>query len=290
MNASNAADYSLQNASVSAENGACSFKVHTSLGEYTYVKGLNFAGGGTVTEEAFGAYSCTVSQSGTITVTQGEKTATVTVVYEATPVLNGTVANGEYTGFFTYHIGGAGIGKDANDYADIKVSYYVGASSVYLAFEATENTAKTLTNTGSNTNQGSAGMDFVVATSETKATYHRAYASSLMRSKSVTTIATGSFGAPNAPTTASYMKGNYTVPSGQTESGITQWTMEWRIDFATFGAQSASDLRFLFGWINANNADRYYGKTTGQTNAITSYADYFSIADIIALAEEQARA
>ena len=74
------------------------------------------------------------------------------------------------------------------------------------------------------------------------------------------------------------------------ESGITQWAMEWKIEFSAHGVSSADDLRFLFGWINANNADRFYGKLTGQMNAITSYDEYFSLADIIALAEEQAGA
>ncbi len=279
-----------QTVTVTSEEGGCSFKVKTSVGEYTYAKGLNFVGGGTVAEGVFGTYTCTLTQPATLTATRGGQTVTVTVVYNAALSLDGTVNDGEYTGHFTYRIGGTGIGKDANDYADIKVSYYLSSSALYLAFEATENTAKTLTNTGANTNQGSAGMDFVVASAENKASYYRAYASGLMRKKSVATIATGSFGAPAAPAAENFMRGSHTVEAGQTQSGITQWAMEWKIEFSAHGVSSADDLRFLFGWINANNADRFYGKLTGQTNAITSYGEYFSLADIIALAEEQAGA
>ena len=275
--------------SVIAAEGVASFRVGSALSEFVYFKNVTF-GDKVVTEGKKGYYTYTMTGTGTevLTATAGEKTASITLVYEGAPTLDGTVSADEYEHSFSFST--AGAGKDDNDYATVTIDWIERTDAIYIAFKVSENTAKTLTNTGSG-NQGTAGVNFVISNAgfET-ADYYRAYASGLARSRY--DFGGGSY-VPGTPAELDNMKGSEALPaSGETATGITEYVLEWKISFADFGVDSADGLYFLFGWINSGSADRVYDKTDGTVKStdsvIATLDNYLTIADMLALEEAQA--
>lgn len=296
VRAYDAEHFTMRLTDVYAVNGKGTFKAGATLSEYVYLKGVSFDGA-SVTEGDFGTYTVSVTEKTTaVTAVRGELDASFTVFNEKEPVLDGAVGADEYEGCLT--LSTKGTGKTESDYAAITVSYYVGVDCMYLAFNVTENTAHTLTNTGSG-NQGSAGINLAVSTKDFgTANYYRAYASGIAR----TYIGFNGkpFGAPNALSgSLPYMKGSYTVASGETVADVTHYCIEWKIGYDAYGASSADDLYFLLGWITAGSADRVYDKTTGSFQAVSTntagnilhtFDRYISVKEMIALAEQQREA
>lgn len=275
--------------SVIAAEGVASFRVGSALSEFVYFKNVTF-GDKVVTEGKNGYYTYTMTGTGTevLTATAGEKTASITLVYEGAPTLDGTVSADEYEHSFSFST--AGAGKDDNDYATVTIDWIERTDAIYIAFKVSENTAKTLTNTGSG-NQGTAGVNFVISNAGFETSdYYRAYASGLARSRY--DFGGGSY-VPGAPAELDNMKGSEALPaSGETATGITEYVLEWKISFADFGVDRADGLYFLFGWINSGSADRVYDKTDGTVKStdsvIATLDNYLTIADMLALEAAQA--
>ena len=275
--------------SVIAAEGVASFRVGSALSEFVYFKNVTF-GDKVVTEGKNGYYTYTMTGTGTevLTATAGEKTASITLVYEGAPTLDGTVSADEYEHSFSFST--AGAGKTESDYATVTIDWIERTDAIYIAFKVSENTAKTLTNTGSG-NQGTAGVNFVISNAgfET-ADYYRAYASGLARSRY--DFGGGSY-VPGTPAALDNMKGSEALPaSGETATGITEYVLEWKISFADFGVDSTDGLYFLFGWINSGSADRVYDKADGTVKStdsvIATLDNYLTIADMLALEAAQA--
>ena len=282
-----AADFALQDVNAVSESGTARFKLIAAFSEYAYVKGAVFTGGA-VTEGDYGAYAFETETAATLTALWNGKTATVSVSLpsEASPVLDGVVSENEYTGYFSFT---TSMGKDSADYAAIKVYYYAGKTAAYLAFDVTENTPAYVKNTGSG-NQGTAGIDFAVATADlSRADYYRAYASGAVRSQAFNG---NTFGAPGTYSAAvDFMKGSHIIERGGAQlDHITHYVLEWRIDCAAYGAESAADLHFMLGWINASMGDRAYGKASGMfgvstnnaSNGLYKIAEYYTLSDLAA--------
>ena len=283
-----AADFALQDVNAVSESGTARFKLIAAFSEYAYVKGAVFTGGA-VTEGDYGAYAFETETAVTLTASWNGKTATVSVSIpsEASPMLDGVVSENEYTGYFSFT---TSMGKDSADYAAIKIYYYAGKTAAYLAFDVTENTPAYVKNTGSG-NQGTAGIDFAVATADlSRADYYRAYASGAVRSQAFNG---NTFGAPGTYSAAvDFMKGSHTIERGGAQlDNITHYVLEWRIDCAAYGAESAADLHFMLGWINASMGDRAYGKASGMfgvstnnaSNGLYKIAEYYTLSDLAAV-------
>ena len=283
-----AADFALQDVNAVSESGTARFKLIAAFSEYAYVKGAVFTGGA-VTEGDYGEYAFETETAVTLTASWNGKTATVSVSIpsEASPMLDGVVSENEYTGYFSFT---TSMGKDSADYAAIKIYYYAGKTAAYLAFDVTENTPAYVKNTGSG-NQGTAGIDFAVATADlSRADYYRAYASGAVRSQAFNG---NTFGAPGTYSAAvDFMKGSHTIERGGAQlDNITHYVLEWRIDCAAYGAESAADLHFMLGWINASMGDRAYGKASGMfgvstnnaSNGLYKIAEYYTLSDLAAV-------
>ena len=87
------------------------------------------------------------------------------------------------------------------------------------------------------------------------------------------------------------MKGSHTIERGGSQlDNITHYVLEWRIDCAAYGAESAADLHFMLGWINASMGDRAYGKASGMfgvstnnaSNGLYKIAEYYTLSDLAA--------
>lgn len=277
---------------VTAVNGGASFRVGSELSEYVYYKGATF-GEADVTEGEFGYYSYTMSgtEAEALTATVGNATAQIALTYEIGQVLDGKISTGEYEHSFSFEPASGDM---------VTIRWTQTADAIYIAFDVVSSEERTLTNTSSG-NQGSAGVNFVVSTVNSDSTnfgdvrnYYRAYASGLVRMRANFTT-TGTFAPDSTPTTLDYMVGSHVVESGETESGITEYVLEWQISYADYGVESADDLYFLFGWMTSGGGDRGYGKVSGlqtiNTGSLSSivfdFSEYMTLADMLALEAAQ---
>ena len=260
------------------------FKATTTLGDGTYLKGVTFVGD-TVTEGAYGEYTMANPENQkTLTANYNGKTKQVKVI--SSIGVDGVI-DSIYDKHFNYSV-------SYNDgSADITVYLFEAKDALYLAFDVAETGAtKYLINTGSG-NQGTAGINLFVKNNTVedgfKGYYYRAWASGIVRLKDLSAVNNDFY--PNNPTTVNYFKGNISVASGDKskDDNITSYVLEWKISYASVGAESANDLSFVFGWITADQKDAVYVKTTGETvevlasnlNALTDENIWYSYSEIL---------
>ena len=184
------------------------------------------------------------------------------VTFNAADYVNGTldgkISENEYTGKMTYGVTTSSFNNGA---ADIDVYWTADDEAVYLAFDVSEYSekAKYLTNTGSG-NQGTAGVNFFVKNknaTDTQGYYYRAYASGLVRYKELSgMLETTSY--PGEARPLDYVAGSHSVAAGARVENITDYVIEFKITYASVGAQSLDDLSFVFGWITSGGVDTVY--------------------------------
>ena len=84
-----------------------------------------------------------------------------------------------------------------------------------------------------------------------------------------------------------YKASGRTSPALRDGSPHTLLPTSW----AAYGAESAADLHFMLGWINASMGDRAYGKASGMfgvstnnaSNGLYKIAEYYTLSDLAAV-------
>lgn len=215
-------------------------------------------------------FFCLMSQA---TAKTDSKNCFITLGKNATAEkLDGAISENEYPNHMTYSVStSTGQGM-----AEIRLYWRAEEDAIYFAFDVTETgPSKYLTNTG-NGNQGTAGVNFFVKnhtlTDGYKGFYYRAYASGIVRYKDLSKIGSDTTYYPGSPMLLNYVAGSHSVESRDTtkDDNITSYVIEFKISYASVGAESANDLSFVFGWITADQQDRAYERETGYTTAVSA--------------------
>ena len=187
--------------------------------------------------------------------------------------------DGAYTNSFTYTAETKQDGDNpCTEVTNTTLYWYETDTALYLAFDVTDFTRTYDSGTVLKTRQlnfapsgtqGSAGVSFAVTPVGTTSAgvWYRAFGSNTQM-KTLTAIETShAKGEDLYGTTVGrldYIRGNEGALYNTNRTDITSYTIEVRIDYATYGVTSASELQILFGGLQYHSAlDWFYDKDGG---------------------------